>query len=92
MKQPTYHFEGPFRWAQHHQFVYVSTNVHLRIVKSRPVVISPSKSYSTKKKKKNGLIKQLYETSLTQSKDFTINFCDGPPALHSFEQCGARVV
>jgi hypothetical protein len=29
----------------------------------------PSKTYSTKKKKKD-LIKQLYETSLAQSKDF----------------------
>jgi hypothetical protein len=72
MKCPTYHFEGPFQWAKHHQVVHVSTTNYLHIGKSRPIVTSPSKSYSTKKKKK-GLIKQLYGASLAQSKE------KGPP-------------
>jgi hypothetical protein len=48
MKCPTYYFEGPFRWAQHHQVQYVSMKNHLRVVKSSPIVINPFKSFCNK--------------------------------------------
>jgi hypothetical protein len=45
IKGPIYHFQGPFGWAQHHQIVHVSTNNLLRIVTSKLIAQSPSKSY-----------------------------------------------